>query len=118
MAGGGFTRLPVDASAGQGEPIWVLSHAGGRFYTLTTGMISGYFKWPSSGSRGGPLRTLRHVTADFAAGSSGAPVFNEHGAVVGIAEETQTLAGSDDQVQMIEKHCIPSSLLLKLTRTQ
>jgi S1-C subfamily serine protease len=114
VEGRGFTPLAVARGARQGAPICVLSHPEWRFYTLSTGVISSYSRWPREEGEG--QRLWMSITADFAVGSSGAPVLNDCGAVVGIAAETAAIFPTEksDQAQMIEKLCVPSSLLLNL----
>ena len=60
------------------------------------------------------------VTCDYAKGSSGAPVLDATGAVVGIVKVTspvyyETKDGIPSKLQMVWKYCIPSSALLELT---
>ena len=59
--------------------------------------------------------TILDITADFTNGSSGSPVLNEYGAVVGVAKLRQT-AGLPNSPQMATKGCLPSSVILNMTR--
>jgi S1-C subfamily serine protease len=58
------------------------------------------------------------VTADFAVGSSGGPVFNRHGAVVGMVARTHTInadpKSESPTTQMVVKMTIPSEDILSL----
>lgn len=111
VEGRGFTALPIAATAArQGEPVWVLSHPAPWYYSFTAGIVSGYYTVPTTSAD----FSLMDITADFAIGSSGAPVCDEHGAVVGIARYTQTLSSPDGTKQMVLKGCVPSSVLLKM----
>lgn len=118
VEGQGFTPLSVAPSVRQGEPLWVLSHPEGRYYTLTAGIASGYFTYASTLGQ----FTVLNITADFARGSSGAPVLDERGAVVGIAKFTQAIYGAsegpDHYAQMATKSCTPSSFLLNLIKPE
>ena len=88
--GKGFTPLPVDTSAQAaplGGKVRVFSHPDRHFYVFSEGIISR--KYLDSARREGPRRMIA-ITADFAKGSSGAPVFNEYGAVVASVNNTQS----------------------------
>ncbi|MCT4602253.1 MAG: serine protease [Marinifilum sp.] len=55
------------------------------------------------------------ISAEFAVGSSGAPVFNSKGNVVGVVSTTYPLSASKNP-QMIVKEMIPVSSLKKLIK--
>jgi hypothetical protein len=112
-----FKPLALAADAPVGASISVISHPGGRFYTLTQGMISRYSNVMKNGQRTNRMT----ITADFARGSSGGPVFNEYGNVVGMVESTTSVyynmtAGKKDNLQMVFKNCVPAENILKLIR--
>ena len=117
-----LTPLPVAESAPVGAKVYCISHPAlntpeteNGFYTLTEGVVSGKFRLRLHGFP--PLNVLA-VTADYAKGSSGAPILNEHGAVVGIVCETLPLYGDaqEQDVQMVWKFSRPSSSILALLR--
>jgi len=112
-----FKPLALSADAPVGASVSVISHPGGHFYTLTQGMISRYSNVMKNGQRTNRMT----ITADFARGSSGGPVFNEYGNVVGMVESTtsvyyNTTAGKKDDLQMVFKNCVPAENILKLIR--
>ena len=117
LAGSGFTALPVDTEAPVGAAIRVISHPDDHFFTFSEGIVSRYVSVPLE-KRAGEV-TMMAITADFGAGSSGAPVFNERGGVVGMVNNTQSLyydpkRGKD--LQMVFKHCLPSQYILQLLK--
>ena len=64
-------------------------------------------------------RSMIAITADFAKGSSGAPVFNEFGAVIASANNTQSAYysvknGVKDNLQMVFKNTVSMQHLLNL----
>lgn len=78
-----------------GTSVTVISHPKGRFYSLTTGVVSRYHRMryqshPDAGRfKVGPVpATWMTITAEFAVGSSGGPVFNAAGEVVGMVSRT------------------------------
>ena len=100
--------IPLAAPADVGNVVCVISHPGEHFYLLTSGMVAGYYANCTHHRR----RTPRMViTADFAQGSSGGPVLDMCGEVVGMVASTQTLATGDDKdherTQMVLKNCVP-----------
>jgi len=118
--GEGFVPVPVSTNAPVGAPIWVISHPDDHFYTLSQGIVSRYFL--RAAGRGRPDLTFMAITADFAKGSSGGPVFNEQGAVVGLVSSTISSYFNEDRehhkdnLQMVFKNCAPAQYILDLTK--
>ena len=115
-AGRRFQPVALSTDAPVGSPVSVISHPARRFYTLTRGIVSRYFLVRADEKRAVPRM---HITADFARGSSGGPLFNERGAVVGFVKSTASIYydvsdGKKDSLQMVFKECIPASQVLKL----
>jgi S1-C subfamily serine protease len=108
--------LAVSPREPVGSPISVIAHPSGELFTFTQGHISRYMrKTVESGGR--PMDWMT-VTADFAVGSSGGPVFNRHGAVVGMVARTHTInadpKSESPTTQMVVKMTIPSEDILSL----
>jgi S1-C subfamily serine protease len=114
LEGDGFPYLSLSPKNHVGAGVSVISNPSKQFYTFTKGIISGRFVKTRNGSK-----TKRiSVTADFGGGSSGAPVFNENGSVVGMVASTQAVRTNanckHNYAQMVFKHCIPAELILEL----
>ncbi|MFT5125141.1 MAG: serine protease Do [Kiritimatiellia bacterium] len=110
---------PIASEIGIGAPVSVISHPARHLYTYTEGIVSGKTRQRHKKN----LRRELTITADFAKGSSGAPVFDQTGAVVGIVRATETVfydehRGMDTNPQMVWKFAIPSECLLELIETQ
>ncbi len=93
--------LPAAPLAGNdpaGSPVTVISHPGRAYYSLTQGVISRY--WAAT-QYGRPVVRMS-ITADFADGASGGPIFNSRGAVAGIVSSTDTLGN-----QMVVRVGVP-----------
>lgn len=91
----GLTPLPVaDEYAAVGSWVGVLSHPGDNFYLYTTGAVTRY---STNKNDDGKRERWMGLTAEFAGGSSGSPVLNKYGAVVGMSALTLTI---EDGAQM------------------
>jgi len=113
-----LTPLPLAAKAPVGTPINVISHPDGRYFTMTKGDVSRYFVARSKDVAGAERMA---ITADYAKGSSGAPVLDDTGAVVGMVSATNSIyykqtRGHQENLQMVVKSCVPVDAIWKLIR--
>lgn len=76
----GLPAVPITSDEPVGNPVTVVSHPNGQFYTLTQGYISRYKMKKNI--------PIMNITADYAKGSSGGPVFNNRGNLVGLVSST------------------------------
>jgi len=117
LDGAGFTPLPIAKNAPVGSPVFVVSHPSEHFYTFTSGMVSRYFESEEDNVK----TTMMAITAEFGRGSSGCPVFNEYGAVVGLAESilptTSKGKNGEEKPSLVFKHARPAEALFRLIRT-
>ena len=95
--------------ANVGADVWVISHPNRKLFTMTKGMVSRYQMIFKNGQK--PGRRMS-ITADYAKGSSGAPVFGYKGQVVGVVSSTSSIYysienGKKENLQMVVKNCIP-----------
>jgi S1-C subfamily serine protease len=112
----GVAPLPLQAGVPPGTGVIVMGHPDEDFFTVTTGIVSRYMTQPGR-SRASYLA----ITADFAKGSSGGPVFTTEGNVVGVVNSTRTLYAEHDgdtksDPQTVVKQCTPARALLDLVR--
>jgi serine protease Do len=101
--------LPVRAYANPGETVYCLSHPRSKFFTMTKGAASRYMM-----ERGTPWL---EITADYAVGSSGGPVFDATGQVIGLVSMTNSVYSGENRtsdLQMVRKICVPSQAILNL----
>ena len=111
--GAELRAFPLAASVKTGEPVSVIGHPDGRFYSLTEGIVSRVFT-EATDDDGKDRRTWITVTADYGSGSSGAPVLNAAGEVVGMVSSTAALLADPEQdkepkaedVQMVFRDCV------------
>lgn len=119
VKGEGFKPLAMGVDAGVGDSIHIIAHPDKRFYTYTAGNVSRYYRKPSR--IGGRMDSMA-VTAEFAGGSSGGPVVNGLGHVVGMVASTQSIYHpSKDKkrdpkgnFQMVIRNCVPVASIRKL----
>lgn len=115
--GSGYVPLPLQREVSPGDRVRVISHPDSRFYAQTEGIVSRFYV---HGNPSMPKRAVfMAITADFARGSSGAPVFNDAGEVVGMVKSTDSIYYVDEghrqeNLQMVFKSCVPATALLEL----
>ncbi|MFM7182107.1 MAG: serine protease [Verrucomicrobiales bacterium] len=108
--------LRMAAEGKVGEEISIISHPKGRFYCLSEGVVS---RFHSQAKSKNAKAIWMSVTADYAVGSSGGPVLNANGEVVGMVSSTLTAttgvprgaektpqAAAAGTVQMVFKDCV------------
>ena len=104
------------APAPVGASIGVISHPNGQFYLFTSGQVARHALWRDPAGD----QSFMSVTADFAKGSSGCAVLDDHGAVVGVVNNTESIYYEDDgekkqqDLQMVVKNATPIALLRKM----
>lgn len=97
-----------------GDPVYLVSHPKGYYYAFSSGMVTDKF----SEINDIEYRNVMCISADFAAGSSGAAIIDQFGNAIGTVSYTKTLqhSGEDTKPQMVVKATVPSSCLLKLLK--
>jgi len=103
-------------AAPMGSPVFVMSHPDDRFFLLSTGYVARHTLWKTPTG----VQAFMSITADFAKGSSGCPVLDDHGTVIGIVNNTESIYYDDDgnrkqlDLQMVVKNATPSWAVLPL----
>lgn len=96
----------ADRDARIGAELLAISHPDSHYFSMTFGRTTRYFQTTRHA-----MPSLRMgVTADFSEGSSGGPLLDLFGNVVGVVSATRGNAS-----QMVHREAIPVSSLLKLT---
>jgi hypothetical protein len=125
----GLKPLPLRTGARAGESVYCLSHPGGYFFMFTQGIIARLNRRTNAdhaehnrdkGANGRPV-VLLNITAEFAPGSSGAPVVDSSGNVVGqvasIADAGEPAEEGQDQAaapSVPVRFCTATEELLRL----
>ncbi len=107
--------LPLQVGALIGSHISVISHPVGRFYTFTEGIVTRRSLLHSEGKS----RELLEISAEFGPGSSGAPVVNDRGNVVGWIDTLRLRPGFADATgavspSLVFRECGVTADVLKL----
>lgn len=104
--------LALGNELGSGEAINLISHPDNRFYTYTQGHIDRKYIKPGS------TKIRQSISAEFAKGSSGAPIMDKCGNVVGVVAGTQNIYYDPDGniYQSTIKEMIPVSRLKELIK--
>ena len=115
------TDIPVGAS------VSLISHPSGHYYSYSRGIVTRrYIRPPQRPSKnpegkppGKPLVKVPTkwitLSAEFGKGSSGGPVFDRFGNVVGMATSTNSLRvgeKTDKVSQMVFRDCVPAAVML------
>ncbi len=112
MQGKKLTPLNLGVEQPIGSDIHLISHPDNRFYTYTQGHINRTYFKP------GTTKIRQSISAEFAKGSSGAPVMDNYGNVVGIVAGTQNIYYDQEGkiYQSTIKEMIPVSRLKELIK--
>lgn len=125
--------LPLSLTAQVGDPVFCLSHPDGNHWMFTSGMLSRFFINRDAADDGGkpPAKAkvapslYINVTAEYSPGSSGAPVVDEYGNVIGqvesITSSVEDQKGDDGKnvttsFGMPLRSCVSSEEIAKLMR--
>ena len=113
-----LTPMALGKPANVGADVWVISHPDRKMYMMTKGMVSRYNIILDKNRK--PGRRMS-ITADYAKGSSGAPVFNRKGQVVGVVSSTNSIYynivnGKKENLQMVVKNRIPVASIHRLIK--
>lgn len=119
--------LPLGRPAEVGAPVYCLSHPLGFFYYFSNGMVARNVTIDKQAAAAGynplgrpPVRM--EITADYAIGSSGGPILDQCGNLVGIVSSTAPISTDQGKgatmvgvhQQMVVKDTAPVAALLEL----
>jgi len=112
------SALALETSVDAGNRVAVLRHPVGSFFTFTQGSVTRR----SLQHRGSHSQELLEITADFGPGSSGAPVVNSCGNVVGWADTLRVWPGNANRdttsnPTLTFRECGVSEDILRLTQS-
>ncbi len=124
VKGEGMRPLKMGEAADVGKPVSIISNPNGNLFVRTEGSVSRYALAAAAPQL--PKVPWMTVTADYAKGSSGGPVFNSDGEVVGMVNSTRSIytsvnlkkapnatgkgapnAPEKGDLQMVIRNCVP-----------
>lgn len=108
--------LPLGNAAQQGEEIFVMGHPNQMLYYFTQGIVVRNYLQPRSRSHANSTPEM-DISADYAAGSSGGPVVDNKGNLVGTVSSTRSIyynPAEQKNLQMVVKNTKPVISLKKM----
>lgn len=114
--------LPLRDTAPAGAAIYCYSHPANSFGCLSEGIISRYHKTHTEHATG----VFMQITADFAKGSSGGPILDESGCLIGLVSSTSTVfydnapnkTATPTNPQMVRHNCTTARAILELCTSE
>ncbi|MEM7205764.1 MAG: serine protease [Planctomycetota bacterium] len=108
-----FAPLPLRQDARVGEEVFVISHPAAHYHVMTSGIVA-------RGTHTGRSPAFM-ITAPYARGSSGGPVLDARGNVVGMVKSTKSIYHEPmrevpKNLQMVMRYCVPSAAVLNVLR--
>jgi serine protease Do len=105
----GRPALPWRDDAGAGAPIYCYSHPANSFGCVSEGVIARYCRLP--GERNGAI--FMQITADYARGSSGGPILDREGNLVGLVSSTSPVFYDNPTVAKDGKPAVPNLQMVR-----
>lgn len=114
---GGYEPLALGKAQKVGGNAHIIAHPDQRYYTYTAGKVSRYYK-----NRSKRDNYFMGVTAEFARGSSGGPVMDDEGNVIGMVVSTNPIyypskdpkKNPRGNFQMTIRNCVPVDAIRNL----
>lgn len=104
--------LPMKPESNVGDKTYIISNAGDNLYMLTDGILTRKYMKALSRTKG--VKRIS-TNAEFCKGSSGAPLLDNKGNVIGVVSATLHIMSPDNtHQQMIVKECIPIQKVLDM----
>lgn len=111
--------LPLAQAGKVGDDVYVLGHPKGMHYFFSKGIVTNKYMEEAGEHDKKFFREMMAVSADYATGSSGGPVIDSYGNVIGTVSNTKMYTHSEmnPSVQMVVKNTVPVEAIWKLVRS-
>jgi len=111
--------LPLAQAGKVGDDVYVLGHPKGMHYFFSKGIVTNKYMEEAGEINKKFFREMMAISADYATGSSGGPVMDSCGNVIGTVSNTKMFTHSEmnPSVQMVVKNTVPVESLWKLIRS-
>jgi len=111
--------LPLAQAGKVGDDVYVLGHPKGMHYFFSKGIVTNKYMEEAGEINKKFFREMMAISADYATGSSGGPVMDSYGNVIGTVSNTKMFTHSEmnPSVQMVVKNTVPVESLWKLIRS-
>ncbi|MGN0281588.1 MAG: serine protease [Prevotella sp.] len=106
--------IPLGRTAEPGDKVYCISAPKATPYVMTEGIVSRNSKVTSK--QDGLTKWQMEITADYAVGSSGGPIIDQYGNLVGMVSSTFAMYGNQKKMQnfqMSQKKTVPVMLIKK-----
>lgn len=119
-AGKTLPALPVRTDLAAGAEVLCMSNPDNCAGYLTEGIVARYSRQPAPKGNG-PV--WMQITADYAKGSSGGPILDRNGNVVGLVSSTNSVyydegkGGTPTNLQMVRHNCVPAQSIAALVQS-
>lgn len=113
LMGRKLTPIPLGKPAVEGQEVYCLSHPKGNLFYFTKGIVAR--NQSVTDRQTGQTKLEMQITADYAVCSSGGPIIDKYGNLVGIVGSTNSLYANADKIhnfQMCIKKAVPVITLL------
>ncbi|MFC1222238.1 serine protease [Pedobacter sp. BG31] len=112
--------LPLAQAGKVGDDVYVLGHPKGMHYFFSKGIVTNKYMEEAGEINKKFFREMMAISADYATGSSGGPVMDSYGNVIGTVSNTKMFTHSEmnPSVQMVVKNTVPVESLWKLVRSE
>lgn len=112
-----FSPIPIGTSAKTGAKVHAITHPDSRYYFYSEGVVARNIQLDALDSD----KDRMEITADYAKGSSGGPILDSYGNLIGLVSTTQSIYYDQHEqknLQMVIKSTIPVSAIKRLFKKE